>query len=259
MNGPIEETELHALIDGELAEARAAEVRDWLARHPEAGRRLEAYRSQKRAITQALEAEARHTGDAKTHALERRLAQKLNRPARWPQQFRRAAAIVLLLATGWSGNVLFERYLAHRMPAMVGDAARAHEIFAEDRKRPVELAAWRSNELETWFSDHLGEPVEIPSLHSLGLRFMGGRLISSDEGPLAQMIYEDDKRRRLSLYLSSSGEDDAATIEIVKIDGFNAGYWSREGFVYTIVAETPSEQLIAIASELGGSDEGTVR
>jgi anti-sigma factor RsiW len=107
--------------------------------------------------------------------------------------------------------------------------------------------------MAAWFSRHLGEPVEIPSLRALGLHLMGGRLLTGDDGPVAQLIYEDDAGRRLTLCLSVDPADLGLEVELVEVDGLTAGYWQKGELSYALVAETSDLQLVAIASELGAA------
>jgi anti-sigma factor RsiW len=105
--------------------------------------------------------------------------------------------------------------------------------------------------MAAWFSRHLGEPIEIPSLRAVGLHLVGGRLLTGDDGPVAQLIYEDRKGRRLTLCLSSAPAGTGLEIELVEVDGLTAGYWQDGELSYALVAQTPDLQLVAIASELG--------
>jgi len=246
----IGEDELQAFVDGKLPEGRCTAVLAHLGRHPEEIQRLTRYAVHKDELRRGLHALMLPGDDPITAQLQRALAQRLKQPdyGRW---LRRVASVALLLAVGWSSHGLYQTYLEPHLPSVVIEAAQAHEVFGDDSQRPVELTAASRPEMVAWFSRHLGEPVEIPSLRALGLRLMGGRLLTGDEGPVAQLIYEDAAGRRLTLCLSSEPAIGGLEIELVEVDGLTAGYWQDGELSYALVAETPDLQLLAIASELG--------
>lgn len=251
------EEEIHAFVDGQLEPARRQAVAAWLAEHPAEMQRARAYEAQKELLRAALLMEDEGEPAPRTAALEAALLRRLRRrTGRLPPALGRAAAVALLLATGWLGHVLFQRHVEAKLPEAVEDAAQAHEIFAQDPLRPVELPASDSQEIVAWFSGHLGEPIQIPDLRPLGLRFVGGRLLGTEEGPLAQLLYEDREGRRLGVYLSTQPIDLDREIQVAHVRDLTAGYWREGELIYTVVADTPTEQLIFIASEIGAFDAG---
>lgn len=247
----IQEEELHALVDGQLPGGHCAAVLAYLGRHPQEIARLAAYAAQKEQIRRRLDALDGPSGDA-TAALQQGLADRLRGRScyRW---LRPAAAVVALLSAGWWANSLLEKYLADRLPGVVVEAAQAHEIFSQDSDRPVELAADAQADMETWFSSRLGKLVEIPSLHSLGLRLVGGRLLAGDDGPVVQLIYEDQDSYRLTLGLSAELVDGGTEIEMVTLGGLKAGYWHGGDLTYALVGPATDQELIVIATRLGAN------
>jgi len=246
----ISEAEMQALVDGRLAPRRQTEVLARLGRDPERLRRVAAYAEQTVALRRRVVALEDATADPASERLQRELGAALARRRHRPW-LRRAAAAVLLLGAGWSGHALFQSSLAQRLPPVVVEAAQAHHVFAEDRQRPVEFRAAARKEMAAWFSRHLGEPVEIPSLHAVGLRLVGGRLLSGDDGPVAQLIYEDRSGYRLTLCLSGEPAEIGPDFQIAQVDGLTAGYWQDGEITYAVVAETSEQQLAVIATEAG--------
>ncbi|HET8728783.1 MAG TPA: anti-sigma factor [Alphaproteobacteria bacterium] len=250
MTADIRDEDLHAFIDGELDEARHPEVLAHLEANPETLARVAEYLEQKQLVREGLERLAvRH--DPETERLGRRLEAQLGRPAP-ASRLRRTAAVALMFGAGWVGNSAYREAIAEPVPDLVEDAAQVHQIFAEDRVRPVEIPGRERAEMVRWFSEHLGEPVEIPALGPVGLQLVGGRLLGTEEGPVAQLLYEDASGRRLTLCLSAQEVESGPEIHLVEVDGLTAGYWQEDEIAYALVAETPSEQLLEIAAELGG-------
>ena len=245
------EAELQAFVDGQLPAERCRAVLAYLGRHPEDLKRLADYAGHKDAIRRRLEEVDLVADDPATVELRRALAARLNRPhySRWLGQ----AATRPAVAAGWSSHGLYQTYLQNRIPELVIKAAEAHAVFGADQRRPVELTAASSEEMASWFSSRLGEPVEIPVLATLGLRLVGGRLLTADDRPMAQLIYEDATGHRLTLCLSSEPLEVGQEIELVEVGDLTAGYWQDGDLTYALVGETPDEQLVAIASELGAA------
>jgi anti-sigma factor RsiW len=249
----IGEDELQAFVDGELPRDRSIEVLAHLGHHPDEIQRLAQYALQKDELRRSIDALNLPDDDPATLRLQQALARRLSRPdhAVW---LRRAAATALLLATGWTSHSLYQAWLEHQLPALVVEAAQAHEVFGDDIQRPVELTAASQTEMVAWFSRHLGESIAIPSLRAIGLRLVGGRLLPGEDSPIAQLIYEDSAHRRLTLCLSAEPSAAEPVIELVEVEGLTAGYWQDGEVAYALVAHTPDLQLVAIASELGAEE-----
>ncbi len=242
------EEQLQAFVDGRLDERSHAAVLAWLGQRPEELARLAEYAGLQQELRRRVHDVPLPADDPKTLRLQQDLARRLERPDRriW---LRRAAAVVLLLGTGWWSNTLYQHYV--RLPPIVVGAAQAHHVFGGETERPVELYASAYKEMAAWFSSQLGEPVQIPSLRSVGLRLVGGRLLPGEQGPIAQLLYEDGSGRRLTLALSSDPAELGPEFQLVELEGLTAGYWQDGEITYVVVAETSEQQLTAIASELG--------
>lgn len=243
---------LQALVDGELDPAARERLARRLAEDPDAAGRVREYADQKRRLADALATVAAGPADPYTATLADSLGRRLAPPPRY-RWLRGLGIAAALLAAGWWGHDLWVVVEGAPVPDMVADAAQIHELFAEDPDRSVELSAAESGEISDWMTRQLGENVAIPDLRAMGLTFLGGRLLGNQEGPFAQLLYEARDGNRVSLYLSGeTGQADEA-VQLVELDGLNAGYWQEDDLAYTLVAEFPPQRLLSIASRLGAT------
>lgn len=249
-----DEDRLQAYVDGALDGSARAAFEGLLAADPELAERARVYAGQKRLLAAALAMATAPAADPYTATLADSLARRLApsyRPGARFRWLRRVAMAAVLMGVGWWGHDL-ARNAEDQVPDLVADAAEIHELFADDPERPVELSAAESGELTAWMSRQLGERVTPPNLTALGLTFLGGRLLGSQAGPFAQLLYEARDGSRVGLYLSRpvGGPE---TIQMVRVDDLNAGYWQEEDLAYAIVAEAPVERLLTIATRLGAA------
>jgi anti-sigma factor RsiW len=250
MIDPIRDEDLHAFVDDQLSDARRLQVMEHLEETPADLERVADYIDHKTVLRDHLRGEA-ETLRPTTRALASQLAARLAR-RRWRTLAARAAMVAALLAAGWVANMIWRLEAVAGIPPLVVDAADGHRVFADDLLRPVELPATARAEMASWFSSHLGAPVEIPVLGRVGYRLIGGRMLSGEHGPVAQLLYEDAGGARLTLCLAL-GTDGGPEVQILEVDeDLAAGYWQDGEVAYALVGDADPEQLMVVASVLGG-------
>src|SRR5512143_2671449 len=161
---PVIDADLHAYVDGELPEARRAEIETWLASHPEDAERVRAYEAQKRSLRKlfnrvldeplplTLRAQA-----APSHVPRMRGTSFWSG---WPLQRVAAGFAIATIssAIGWAARGQYApENLAEASP-LPRQAAIAHVVFSPDIKRPVEIGAEDEDQLVTWLSKRMGTP-----------------------------------------------------------------------------------------------------
>lgn len=238
----VDETMLHAFIDGELDAASRAEVEQWLARHPEDAARLAAYGRQKAALHAAFDRVTEET-------VPTRLLQAARRRRHATPWLRVAAALVLVLAgaaAGWVGRGFVSG--PNRAATLAERAIGAHVIYTAEVRHPVEVTSAEEEHLVRWLSRRLGQPLKLPDLRPVGFRCMGGRLLPDDGRPAAQFMYEDDTGRRLTLYLRVMPEGRDTAFRFVHERDVSAFYWVDGKFGYALTANLPRERLLQVAT-----------
>jgi anti-sigma factor RsiW len=243
MYDPIRKAELHAYVDGQLDEARRRDVADYLAGHPEAAARVEAYRRQKQALRALLD-------PVLGEALPRGL--KAPRPTRRLVHVAWASAAAALLAVGcvlgWQLRGMAPDDKAMLDIAVAQQAAIAHAVFTPQRRHPVEVTADDEAHLVSWLSKVLGAPLRAPHLAEIGYALVGGRLLSAPEGPAAQFMYEDAKGRRITLYVVRNPRwHGKAEFRFAERQGVSVFYWIEGTLGYALTAEMVRPDLLKVA------------
>jgi anti-sigma factor RsiW len=238
----VRKAELHAYVDGQLDDARRREVADYLAGHPEAARRVDAYRRQKEALRKLLD-------PVLDEALPRAL--RAPRPTRRLVHVAWASAAAVLLAVGCAlGWQLRGMAPSDAMTdiAVAQQAAVAHAVFTPQRRHPVEVKADEEAHLVSWLSKVIGAPLRAPHLSDLGYALVGGRLLSAPEGPAAQFMYEDAKSRRITLYVVRNPRwHGKAEFRFAERDGVSVFYCIEGTLGYALTAEMARPELFDVA------------
>lgn len=260
---PITESDLHAWVDGRLPDDRRTALDDYLAAHPQAAERVQAYRAQNQALRARFAALAE---EPLPDALRRAAAGSPARGARtWPPLLRAAAAMLLSAAGAAAGWLAHERYqpapaLAQTQPSLSRQAAVAHAVFSPDVRRPVEVDAAHEDQLVAWLSKRLGTPVHPPRLAALGFELIGGRLLPGASGPVAQFMYQDAGGQRLTLYLSTDAAAGGDTgFRFAEEGGVKVFYWIDGGFGYALSAAIDKAELARIATAVYDQLDGSRR
>ncbi len=228
---PPAENELHAYVDGLLNTERRIEIESFLARDLETAARVAAWR---------------HDAEMLRADLAGALAQPI-RPELEPAAIRSrlrarsrvrllaAASLMLVLGLGGVGGWQARALMAQAAP--MADAVEAYRVFAIDNERPVEMSGGNAAVLQAWVSARLGRPISLPDLHLDGFRLLGGRLLSTPEGPAAMVLYEDQHDgQRISLYIRHSERFPGGTRGSRRDKNLLTHYWYRDGYGFALVS-----------------------
>lgn len=249
--GAIEESELHARLDGRLPPERAAEIDAYLASHPEARARLQQYSEQQQRLRAAVAAETAGPIPARLRVTRLLVEQRRRRRQRFTQT---AAAVALIIAggvAGWAARDLTTAPLPSTKSApsiartITADAISAYQVFSVEVRHPVEVDVSHEANLVTWLSKRLGRKLIVPDLTAAGFQLMGGRLLPAEIGAAAQFMYQNGKDR-LTLYLRT-GIGGETAFRYSEKNGVGAFYWSDQGFGYALAAKVDRETLLKIA------------
>jgi anti-sigma factor RsiW len=261
---PITEDEIHAYVDGSLAEHRREEI-DRLLEHDEA---LAIKISDYFSLNSMFH-------DRYDRVLSEPVPQRLLPPERkrwrdaanWPQFAGMAAALVIGVGIGvggMMGNVgghalmpgsggvgHVERASFTPGESFARQSAVAHVMYAPEVMRPVEVGADREQELVTWVSKRLGTDVRPPILTRVGFELMGGRLLPGDDGPVAQFMYHDAKGERITLCISHRKiSSDTTAFKLYQDGSVNVFYWIDGDFGYAVSGAIDRKVLLELSHDV---------
>jgi anti-sigma factor RsiW len=248
--GKVSESDLHAYVDGALSVECQNEVEAYLLENPDALKQVRAFSAQRQALRTALRPIALESVPQNLHLAA--LVRKHQRPAN--TVWRNAAAIVLAVATGalggWTVHDSRSDIATAGLSALAREASNSYAVYAEDLKRPVEMAAEQRSELIDWVSLRLRRPIAAPDLSKSGYQFIGGRLVSTDHGPAGLFMYDAASGIRIALLVRPMAiQQDAPMLQINngKLAGFT---WSDHGLGYSVVSKERAELLHPLANEV---------
>lgn len=255
---PIDTDELQAWIDDRLPVERRATVDRWLAAHPEVAARVRRDRELSEALREQLALKLDEPIPARLRVAE---VVARRRDRRRANGLRMVASLALLATgalAGWLGNDLAQRagfsqargWLAPGAgdATLTADAVAAHRMFVAEPRHPVEVPAFEEAHLVRWLSNRLGRPLKAPDLMPEGFRLMGGRLLPGTAGgPAAQLMYDDAKGTRLTVYLRAAPVDGTTEFRFAQEGDINAFWWTDRGFGYAISAPVERGRLLAVA------------
>lgn len=247
MSRPISEEDLHAWADARLDAPRRAAVESWLAAHPEQRAAAEAWRAQAAQLHRAYDA-------VLDEPIPARLLPPAN-PTRWFEA-RRLAALAWVSLGLVAGYVLrgeperpANQAAAMQASSLPRMAAVAHAVFVPEVRHPVEVGADQEAHLVGWLSKRLGAELRPPQLDAAGYRLVGGRLLPGDAGEVAQFMYENANRQRLTLYVRPGGGPTGGEtgFRYARENGIDVFYWIDGRFGYALAGDTGRESMLALA------------
>ena len=243
-SGPIGEDDLQAHIDGRLAEEARERIDAYLAEHPEMREQMALDRAHRDGLRARLAAKFAEPIPPRLRVANIRAAQRRE----W-QQRARAVAVALAIfaagaASGWTARQV--ALPGAQVATVAGNAVSAYRTFVVEVVHPVEVDAAHEAHLLRWLSKRLGRPLAAPDLSKFGYRLMGGRLLPAGGAAAAQLMYDDARGGRLTVYVEA-GEGGETGFRFRRQGNAATFAWIDRGFGFAVTATASREQLLPIA------------
>lgn len=265
---PISEADIHAYVDGTLAEHRRIEIDRLLETDNALASRVSDYFSLNSMLHDRYDRVLSEPVPQRLMPADAKPATPLSRwrdAANWPRFAGLAAALVIGVGIGVGGSMTGtgREMLLSNGPSPVrrasfGDeeafarqSAIAYVTYAPMVTRPVEIGADREQELVTWLSSRLGTDVRPPVLTRSGFELMGGRLLPGNDSPVAQFMYHDANGRRITLDIAHRKTNTNITAFKLYQDGpVNVFYWVDGNFGYAVSGGIDRKTLLELSHDV---------
>ena len=241
---PPSERDLHAYVDHQLSDADRRVLETWLASHPDEAAQVRGWQQDAQQLRAAL-----------SGALQQPANPALDPPMirlRRQRQSRRhlASAAVLLIAVsvgGFSGWQAREMTLVRASALPMTDALQAYRLIAQQGMLPADYKVEGAGDMQRWLDRYFTQVSRLPDLTAAGFEPVSGRLLSTDEGPAAMVMYQDASGHKVSFYVRPPGPKNTFLPRGRRSDGdLQADYWSGGGYNYAMVSpvDTPAAPLL---------------
>ncbi|MEM9684509.1 MAG: anti-sigma factor, partial [Pseudomonadota bacterium] len=250
---PISERDLQGYLDGELCIERRAEVEAYLAAHPEQAARIADYSNltlDLHRLFDSIETPVNTEIEALTEDLERAFGRR-----RMVRRFASVAAVVAILVTATvlaTGVHDRFRQAEDRFLAFTQQATDAHMLFAGNVQTVEESDFDSTTTVVSWLSQRLtGVPVRAPDLSAIGYDLMVERILPSEDGPAAQLMYENEtKSHPVTLFIGKSRDKRQNAFTFVQNEELSIFYWQEGPFAYSLAGKLERDDLLMIAEEV---------
>lgn len=240
----ITDSELNALVDGELDAARQAEIEAWLAENPDTAQRVARYRAQNAGM-HALYDDIMHEDIPPKIASA--FETRRNGVPHWAAMAAAIALFVVGAAGGWIVRGEAGPDAAQQVAAappidtqeLMVRASMAHVVSHEDELRSPKSGGRAA--VGDYLADRMGEPVRVPSLESFGYRLVGSRVLPDTSGPAAQFVFSDEAGKKVSLYVRGE-QANGVDITYALADDLSMFYWNDSDRSYAMVTRVDDEQ-----------------
>jgi len=235
--------DLHAYVDHQLDDADRRRVETYLAANPHVAEQVQAWQQDAQQLRAALSGALQQPPNLNLDpgVIRQRLKQQSRRHL--------ASAAVLLIAVsvgGLSGWKAREMTMVGA-PLPMTDALQAYRMFAQQGILPADYTVTDDGDMQSWLDHYFSQANRLPNLANSGFKPVSGRLLSTEQGPAAMVMYEDQSGRKISFYVRPPGPKNYLLPRGSRSDGeLQAEYWSGSGYNYAMVSEArdPATQML---------------
>lgn len=242
--------ELHAYVDGELDDTRRAQIDALLPTHPALAQEIEQIRREQQQLRASLPAPSAADTPARLDPF--RIRRSLGDRAR--QRMAVAAALVMALGIGGLGGWQGREYAMRQSILPMADAVQAYRMFAADgTAQVVDVSATDPRALQAWLDRHFVQPAPLPDFSAYGFQPAGGRLMPTEQGSAAMIVYRNGQGQAVVYYVRPAGSLFRLPNGNRQDGNLLAQYWRQGRYSYAVVSpmDTPVTRTLQQAVEPG--------
>ena len=159
-------------------------------------------------------------------------------------------AVVVIVAGGVAGWFAALENTRTEAETFADRAIVAHEVYAVEVRHPVEVTATEKDHLQAWLSKRIGVDFRAPDLSKEGYTLLGGRLVMTEDRPAAQLMYEDSRRNRITIFLASLPDDRETSVHVEEKGKLLACYWRDGHLAFAVAGEMALESMMKLTNEI---------
>ncbi|MGX9934151.1 anti-sigma factor family protein [Advenella kashmirensis] len=231
----IDDVMRHAYVDGRLNAEQQKTMSQYLAAHPQEARELDAWRKD----AAQLQAAWQSAGPPLNPALDP-AAIRMRLKERTDMRWKLAASVLVALCigglSGWQLRPVPTAQLGLAVrPLPMQDAIAAYRVFAGNPALRADALATETD-LQQWVAAHFSNAQRLPDLTAKGFHPIFARMLVTEEGPAAVVIYKNDAGQQTGFYIRPPGPGNKLLAEGQRQDGpLLTRYWSDRGYNYALV------------------------
>lgn len=225
---------IHAYVDGRLDPDTHARMHAWLDAHPAQAAEIRGWQHDAQQLRAAWGDPPRPATYGSLDPAHIRSRRRRRRHARMAQ----AAALLLALGVGGFGGWQARHLAATGAGAPMADAVQAYRMFAGASHANLDIRQRHPGELQAWLDRHFQRATPLPNLETAGFRPVGGRLMATDSGAAAMVVYRNHAGDAISFYIRPPSAHTGPIPRGQRRDGQLAtAYWSGNGYNYALVGQ----------------------
>jgi anti-sigma factor RsiW len=146
----------------------------------------------------------------------------------------------------------------HAVTALVGASFAAYRTYSAASVVPVEPGLSSPRALRDWLRPQLGHDIPVPDLSRIGLTRLGARIVPGVRAPAAFLMYEDDARMRVAIYVEDGGLLPVLAPAVEQVGAVEATAFSHGVNDFVVIGSVGRARINQIAAVLqtGGQTGG---
>lgn len=247
----VSDAEINAFVDGALETDREAEVISAIAANAALSKRVHAYQFQNTGLRALYD---HHLEEPVPERLLQVLKQSPSTGAAasagWRPILLKAAVLAGVFVAGVAAGLGgYQTFLSRPflLERVVKQAVLAHQVLETERPGTQKLINTAGKIVDTrQIAAGFDAPLRVPSTTGVDkFEPVAFRNVAGSAGPTAQIMYQDARKRDISLYIRPYSATTTIPFEQAKYEGYEVIYWIDGPLVYVLVGRDIGPDALA--------------